>query len=133
MIKWKEIKDKNMSIWVGAFLKLWRDYLLIPKLFNIEQLQDILWATIPPITQSEYLYFDNNKLIKLCEDSGTKNYRYIPNYEEPEMLFHEFVFVLGRVALIHVTNTNSDDPSIEEKFQILLEQNLDLKMDSAKE
>ena len=42
------------------------------------------------------VYFDNNKLIKLYEETGNNvNDRYVPNPDEPEMLFHEFVFVLG--------------------------------------
>lgn len=84
-------------------------------MFNIESLQENLWASIPPITQDEYQYFDNNKLIKLYEESGTKDYRYIPNRDEPDMLFHEFLFVLGRIAK-SVPNTDSEDPSIQEKL-----------------
>jgi len=63
-----------LKIKIGAFLKFCRDNLLIPYSFNIESLQDNLRASIPPITQDEYLYFDNNKLIKLYEESGTKDY-----------------------------------------------------------
>lgn len=104
-----------MKIKLGAFLKFCRDNHLIPYMFNIESLQENLWASIPPISQEEYQYFDQNRLIKLYEDSGTKDYRYVPNWEEPEMHFHEFVFILGRIAK-SVTIADSDDPSIQEKI-----------------
>ena len=47
---WREIADKNMGIKFGAFLKFCRDNHLIPHMFNIESLQEIVKATVPPIT-----------------------------------------------------------------------------------
>jgi len=105
-------------------LKFCRDNHLIPHMFNIESLHEILRATVPPITQNEYQYFEEFKLLKIYEESSSKNYRYIPSPSEPEMLFHEFVFVLGRIAHTTISITDSDDPSITEKIQILLVEKL---------
>jgi hypothetical protein len=76
-------------------LKFLKDNHLIPILCNVETLHTILKSTIPPITQSEFQYYEEFRLLKTYEDSVGNNYRYIPTPSEPEMLFHEFVFVLG--------------------------------------
>ena len=62
--------------------------------------------------------------MKLYEESSSKNYRYVPNYGEPEILLHEFVFILGRIAHTTVAITDSEDPSITEKLGILLVEKL---------
>jgi hypothetical protein len=64
-------------------------------MFNIESLHEILRSTIPPITASEYKYFEEFQLFKLYEDSSLKNFSYVPNSSEPEILFYEFMFILG--------------------------------------
>jgi len=71
---------------------------MIPHMFNVESLHDVLKSTIPPITQEEYHYFDNFMLVKKYEESDTPNYIYASNKDEPEIQFHEFIFILGRIA-----------------------------------
>lgn len=126
-ILWREIADRNFGIKFGAFLKFLRDNHLIPILCNVETLHTILKSTIPPITQSEFQYYEEFKLLKTYEDSVQNNYRYIPSASEPEMLFHEFVFVIGRMAHQTITITDSIDSSITEKMQILLVEKLRFK------
>jgi hypothetical protein len=56
-------------------------------------------ATIPPMTGEEYNFFENNEIIKAYEID--KNYQTTlcePMDGEPGLLFHEFVFLLGRIA-----------------------------------
>lgn len=43
------------------------------------------------------------------------------------MLFHEFVFILGRIAHTTVAITDSEDPSITEKLSILLVEKLQFR------
>jgi hypothetical protein len=97
-------------------------------MFNIESLVDIVWSIIPPITKLECEYFENtNQLLKNYEESNLKNYTYTPNPTDPEMLLHEFIFILGRIAQTTVNNTDSQTPSITEKLGILLKETLKFK------
>ena len=41
-------------------------------MFNVEQLQEFLRATIPPLTKEECDFFENNEIIKAYEKD--KNY-----------------------------------------------------------
>ncbi len=50
--------------------------------------------------------------MKAYEESSSKNYQYVPSPTEPEMVFHEFVFVLGRIAESTISITDTDDPNI---------------------
>lgn len=68
-------------------------------MFNVESLQEFLKATIPPMTSEEYNFFQNNEVIKAYETD--KNYQTTlcePLDGEPGLLFHEFIFLLGRIA-----------------------------------
>lgn len=65
--------------------------------------------------------------MKTYEESSSKNYHYEPISGEPEMVFHEFVFVLGWIAESTISITDTDDPSIEEKLRILFVEKLSLK------
>ena len=88
-----------------AFLKLSRYHKLIPHVFNIEALHDYVEQTIPPITQGEYDYYENKRLIQ--EYNEDKNFQTtmvdpIVNEKgeaiEPALHFHEFLFLLGLIA-----------------------------------
>lgn len=48
---------------VSAFLKLCRLNHLIPNMFNIESLQEMIVQTIPPITTAESDYFYLHKYL----------------------------------------------------------------------
>lgn len=83
-----------------SFLKLARVKFLIPHMLNVEFLEELVKATIPPMTAEEYAFFEeNHEIVRTYE--ADKNYQTTqcePKMGEPGLLFHEFVFVLGRIA-----------------------------------
>lgn len=96
---WREIEEKNLTMISRCFLKLARINYLIPHMFNVESLQEFLKATIPPMTGEEYNFFENNEIIKAYEqDKNVQTTLCDPLEGEPGCLFHEFIFLLGRIA-----------------------------------
>lgn len=71
-INWREIEDKSIKMISRCFLKLARHKFLIPHMFNVEDLQMFLKATIPPMTGEEYHFFENNEILRAYEQD--KNY-----------------------------------------------------------
>lgn len=56
-------------------------------------------STIPPLTGDEFIFFDNNEIVAAYEND--KNYQSSPVEpldNEPGLLFHEFVLLLGRIC-----------------------------------
>jgi len=51
----------------SCFVKLSKAKLLIPHMFNIEDMQSYMKATIPPVTSEEYQFFENNEIIRYYE------------------------------------------------------------------
>lgn len=97
-ITWKELSDKNMGILSGSFLNFCKEYYLCPHMFNVESLKEILLSIIPPLHKEEYEYFSQDKLIYQYENDKKKissSYEFIDG--EPELLFHEFVFAIGKL------------------------------------
>ena len=41
-VAWREVAEKNMGVKVSAFLKFCKDNLMIPHMFNVESLHEIL-------------------------------------------------------------------------------------------
>lgn len=92
-------------------------------MFNIEALQEILLSIIPPLHKEEYDYFHQEKIVAQYE----KEKRYISSsYEfidgEPELLFHEFIFTLGKIALTTVTVTDAE--TLTDKLKVLFVERL---------
>lgn len=51
-----------------AFLKLARIKYLIPHMLNVEFLEELIKATIPPMTSEEYTFFEeNHEIIRTYE------------------------------------------------------------------
>lgn len=50
-----------------CFVKMAKTKNLIPHMFNVEDMQTYLKATIPPLTSEEYKYFENNEIIRFYE------------------------------------------------------------------
>jgi hypothetical protein len=67
VINWKDICDKNLPMITRCFVKMAREKELIPHMFNIEDMQTYLKATIPPITSEEYQYFENIEIVRFYE------------------------------------------------------------------
>jgi hypothetical protein len=59
---------------------------------------------VPPVTGDEYKYFENNEVMNYYEaELVNKTSQCNPRVGEPTLLFHEFVFLLSRIALTLVT------------------------------
>lgn len=100
-----------------CFLKLCRVKFLIPHKFNVETMQEYMKATIPPITSEEYNYFEDNQIIKTYEED--KNYQNTlcePLENEPGLLFHEFIFLLGRIAYNCVNSSPTINGKLHDMF-----------------
>jgi hypothetical protein len=104
--QWKDIEEKNSPMIARGFLKLCRYYDLIPNVLNIEDLAKYMEATLPPITNAEHEFYNNEKLTKIYdEDKNWQTPMAEPKFDqngdlnEPALLFHEFLFLLGLIAL----------------------------------
>jgi hypothetical protein len=86
-------------------------------MLNVETLHDFIEQIIPPITQKEYEYLVKDKvLLKIYnEDKSPKDTTCEPIEGEPGFLFHEFIFLLGLIA-IHCWNHSSVTATIIEDF-----------------
>jgi len=116
-VAWRDIEDKNIVVIARCFLKLCRINFLAPSMFNVESLQDILKATIPPLTTAEYEFFERNTIIQAYEQD--KNFQTTlcePLEGEPGLLFHEFVFALGRIAFYFVNTSDTISGKLEDFF-----------------
>ena len=98
---WHNIEDVNQVLYVSAFLKLARCNSLINDMLNVETLHDFIEQIIPPNTPEENAYLTTNKvLLKIYnEDKSPKQTTCEPIEGEPGLLFHEFIFLLGLIAL----------------------------------
>ncbi len=99
-MNWKDVEEKNFSMICRAFLKLARIKYLIPHMLNVEFLEELIKATIPPMTGEEYSFFEeNHEIIRTYEsDKNFQNTQCEPKEGEPGLLFQEFIFLLGRIA-----------------------------------
>lgn len=103
---------------VSAFLKMCRKIELIPSCCNIESLQQLIKQTITPMTNEEYEYLiEKRMLLKLYhEDVNPQSSHCEPQPGEPGLLFHEFIFLLGLIALNMQTLNPDPAKQIEEFF-----------------
>lgn len=68
VMSWRDIEDKEMIIICRSFLKLARVKFLIPHMLNVEFLEELIKATIPPMTADEYAFFEeNHEIIRTYE------------------------------------------------------------------
>ena len=73
---------------------------LVPHIFHVEDLQHYLKQTIPPLTSEEYNFFEQGEIVKYYEtDKNFENTSCEPLENEPGLLFHEFIMLLGRIAI----------------------------------
>jgi len=87
-------------------------------MFNVEALQEILLSIIPPLQKEEYEYFNQQKIVSQYEREKSlisTNYELVVG--EPQLLFHEFMFALGKIA--YTTVTVSDAETLPEKLKVL--------------
>ena len=69
-------------------------------MLNVELMEVLIKATIPPMTGEEYSFFEeNHEIIRTYEsDKNFQTTQCEPKDGEPGLLFHEFIFLLGRIA-----------------------------------
>lgn len=106
-----------------CFLSLCQYKSLIPNLFNVEILQEFFQITLPPITQPQIDFYDEEKLIAWYNEEGgpAGDEPLVDNKGdqiEPAMQFHEFLFMLGLIAKKCIALSN-DIPSFKEQLQEL--------------
>lgn len=116
---WRYIEDKNSLMYVSAFLKLARCESLINEMLNVETLHDFIQQTIPPMTQKEYEYLERDKRLLTIynEDKSPMQTQLLPEEGEPGLHFHEFIFLLGLIA-IHCTDHAPGTATLIEDFFI---------------
>lgn len=114
-VNWSDVEEKNIQMIARSFLKLCRHNYLIPHLFNIEALQVFMEQTLPPITNGELEFYNNNKLVEAyVEDKnpdspigGPMMNEQSGEQMEPALHFHEFIFLMGLIAKNSIsTNDN---------------------------
>lgn len=118
VVGWRDIEDKNQSMAVSAFLKLCRCNHLLPGTLNVESLHTFIEQTIPPITQKEYEYLIEKKVLLRIynEDTNPQQTTCEPIEGEPGLLFHEFIFLLGLIAVNHMETSSLISQKIEDFF-----------------
>jgi len=118
IMSWRDIEEKGMILICRSFLKLARVKFLIPHMLNVEFLEELIKATIPPMTAEEYAFFEeNHEIIRTYESD--KNYQTTqcePKDGEPGLLFHEFIFVLGRIACNCVNTSDNIAGKLQDFF-----------------
>lgn len=106
----------------SCFVKMARDKRMIPFMFNIEDMQLYLKATVPPVSSDEYKYFENNEVMHFYEaELINKSAQCNPKVGEPTLLFHEFVFLLARIALTQVNTSGNIRGKLNDFFTEKLE------------
>lgn len=123
MLRQRDIEDSNEPMKVSAFLKMCRLKQLIPHSLNIERLNQLIRQCITPMTNEEYEYLvENRMLIKVYEkDMNPETSHCEPSPGEPGLLFHEFIFLLAMIALNKDTDVVEASEKIESFFIIKLE------------
>lgn len=120
-VSWRDIEERNITMIARSFLKLCRYNYLIPHLFNIEALHNYVEQTLPPTTSGEYDFYEKQKLCEAYNEDKNYQTTMVEPMEdergepmEPELHFHEFLFLLGLIAKNSIT---SKDESIQTKLQ----------------
>ena len=98
---------------ISAFLELAKRQSLVADLLNIETLHDLIEQVIPPITEKEHAYLETDK--KLLEIYNQNVKFVVPEEGEPGLHFHEFIFLLGRIA-IDTQDSAASSPELIEDF-----------------
>lgn len=105
-VNWKEIEDKRLGLSCKSVLVICKQRNIIPNYINVETLNDFLGATIPPLTGDEYEYFNQFQVVKDYETDpvvkGDKRKQIVPNKNEPYLQYHEFLMLVGRMAISNI-------------------------------
>ena len=103
-----------MTINVKSIVSLCMKMDLVPICMSERNLQNHILSTIPPQNQDEYNFFDNDTIITTFQDMKTaQNILYEDLTTDPRLKFHEFILLLGRMAVF----SQSTLPSVRERVE----------------
>lgn len=111
----------NTQMKVSAFLKMCKKKELMPHALNIESLEQLIKQCITPMTNEEYEWLVENKMLYKIyrEDNNPDSYNK-PDPSEPGLLFHEFIFLMALIALNMESLSADPAEQIEKFFEIKL-------------
>ena len=87
-------------------------------MLNCETLHDFIEQVIPPITQKEHDFLEKDRtLMKIYNTDKKPNETSCdPDPGEPGFLFHEFIFLMGLIALHAMDHSPTTAQVIEDFF-----------------
>ena len=98
-IPWKDIEDNNRKLPLFCLLRLLIIKHLIPDYIEPEHLQIIITEVIKPHGQKEVEFYNSKVFLTAAEDPNFAKMGYSTVEGEPQMFYHEFQLILGRIAL----------------------------------
>jgi tetratricopeptide (TPR) repeat protein len=98
-ITWKEIEDTNRKLPLLCLLRFLMVKYLIPDYIEPEHLQDLIREVVKPRGQKELAFYNSKAFLKTSEDPNFTKMAYNPVEGEPQVFYHEFQLILGRIAL----------------------------------
>ena len=103
---------------VPAFVKMCKIKQLIPNRCNVESLRCYIAQIITPMTNEEYTYFEEEKMVQKTydEDQNPERSKINPKEGTPGLLFHEFIILLALIALNGDQVTVLDDATEQIEF-----------------
>jgi hypothetical protein len=89
-------------------------------------------ATIPPLTGAEFQFFEQNELVQAYEsDKNYQNTQVEPLANEPGLLLHEFILLLGRICANCKTTSDKIHGNIKDFFDQDIFRRMELKESKA--
>jgi len=98
-VTWKEIEESNRKLPLLCFLRLLLAKYLIQEYIEIESIQQIIRQTVPPRNSKEDQFYHTGKFILAAEEPNYVKTPYAPEEGEPQLAYHEFQLILGRMGL----------------------------------
>ena len=98
-IVWKEIEDTNRKLPLLCLLRFFMVKYLMPDYIEPEHLEEIITEVIKPRGQKEVDFYSSKQFLNAAEDPNFIKMAYNTVEGEPQLFYHEFQLVLGRVAL----------------------------------
>jgi len=128
-VSWKDLETQNVPMLARSFLKLARASYLIPHLMDVKDLQTFIEQTLPPITNGEIKFYQQQILCKTFKNDtnyAVSKVEPLPSGteepEEPALQFNDFLFLLSLIAYSTITSRKT----IEDKLVDLYSSKLNL-------
>lgn len=98
-VTWKEVEDSGRRLPLLCLLRFLMVKYLIPDYIEPEQLQELVQEVIKPRGQKEIEFYNAKTFLTAAEDPNFTKMPYNAVEGEPQLFYHEFQLVLGRLAL----------------------------------